>query len=148
MDGRPSADPLVGHRKKSAIERELLHLTSSSRKVQEGSCQCEKHCLRWTLRSALFPACDHVDKPSKYFANDDLNFKGIDAPTPSSQIPKVEKWNNLAINVFVWDKGVTIYRLSKQPQEIPRISMLLIEKAGKFHYTWIKNLSRLLYDQS
>ena len=25
---------------------------------------------------------------------------------------------------------------------------MLTEKAGKFHYTWIKNLNRLLYDQS
>ena len=108
----------------------------------------DDHCFRWTLRSALFPACDHVDRPSKYPTNDDLNFKGIDAPTPISQNPKVEKQNNLAINVFGWDKGVTIHRLSKQPQEIPRINMLLIEKAGKFHYTWIKNLNRLLYDQS
>ena len=36
----------------------------------------------------------------------------------------------------------------KQQQEIPRINLLLIEMAGKFHYTWIKNLNRLLYDQS
>ena len=42
VDGRPGTDPLAGHRKISAIERELLHPTSSSRKVQEGSCQCEK----------------------------------------------------------------------------------------------------------
>ena len=31
---------------------------------------------------------------------------------------------------------------------MPRINLLLIEKAGKFHYTWIKDLNRLLYDQS
>ena len=108
----------------------------------------DDHCFRWTLRSALFLACDHVDSPSKYPTNDDLNFKENDAPTPISQIPKVEKQNNLTINVFGWDKGVIIHRLSKQPQEIPRINMLLIEKAGKFHYIWIKNLNRLLYDQS
>ena len=106
------------------------------------------HCFRWTLRSALFLACDHVDRPLKYPTNDDLNFKENDAPTPISQIPKVMKQNNLAINVFGWDKVVIIHRLSKQPQEIPRINMLLIEKAGKFHYIWIKNLNRLLYDQS
>ena len=52
-----------------------------------------------------------------------------------------------AINVFGWNKGVIIYHLSKQPQEIPRINLLLIE-AGKFHYTRIKDLNRLLYDQS
>ena len=27
-------------------------------------------------------------------------------------------------------------------------NLLLIEKVGKFHYTWVKNLNRLLYDQS
>ena len=42
VDGRPSADPLAGHCKISTIERELLHPTSSSRKVQEGSFQYEK----------------------------------------------------------------------------------------------------------
>ena len=26
----------------------------------------DDHCLRWALRSALFPAWDHVDRPSKY----------------------------------------------------------------------------------
>ena len=31
---------------------------------------------------------------------------------------------------------------------MPRINLLLIEKAGNFHYTWIKDLNRLLYDQS
>ena len=31
---------------------------------------------------------------------------------------------------------------------MPRINLLLIEKAGKFHYTWIKDLNRLLHDQS
>ena len=121
----------------------------------------DDHCLRWALRAALaylrwalraalaYPPPPHnPERPGWYPTEDGRNFQGIDAPTPISQIPKVEKQNNLAINVFGWDKGVTIHRLSKQPQEIPRISMLLIEKAGKFHYTWIKNINRLLYDQS
>ena len=108
----------------------------------------DDHCLRWAHQSTLFPACDHVDRPSKYPTNDDLNFKGISAPTPISQIPKVEKLNNLAINVFGWDKGVNAYRLSTQPEGIPRINLLLIEEPGKHHFTWIKDLNRLLRDQS
>ena len=108
----------------------------------------EDHCLRWVLRSALFPAWDHVDRPSKYPTDDGLDFEGIDAPTPISQVPKVELQNDLAINVFGWNKGVIIYHISKQPQDMPRINLLLIEKASKFHYTWIKDLNRLLHDQS
>ena len=68
-------------------------------------------------------------------------------PSPISHIPEVEKQSNLTINVLGWDKGVTVHRLSKQPQEIPRINLLLLEIIDNFHYTWIKNLNRLLNDQ-
>ena len=56
--------------------------------------------------------------------------------------------NNLVINVFAWNKGVNVYRLSTQPEGMPRINLLLIKKAGEFHYTWVKDLNRLLRDQS
>ena len=70
-------------------------------------------------------------------------------PTPISQIPKVEKQNNMATNVFGWDMGVTVNRLSTQPDGMPRINLLLTEEAGKHHFTWINDLNhRLLYDQS
>ena len=103
------------------------------------------HCLHWALRSALNPATHHVGRPNLYPTLDGFNFGGIDAPTPISQVPKVEKQNGLA-NIFGWDKGLIVHRLSKQPEDIPRINLLLIEKAGKFHYTWIKDLNRLLYN--
>ena len=109
----------------------------------------DDRCLRWALRSAMCPVAngEHNYRPTKYPEEDGLNFTGIDTPTPISQISKVEKQNDLAINVFGWDGAcVIIHRLSERPAE--RINILLIEKAGKFHYTWIKDLNRLLYDQS
>ena len=36
--------------------------------------------------------------------------------------PSVKKSNNLAINVFGWDKGVNVYRLSTQPDGMARIN--------------------------
>ena len=41
-----------------------------------------------------------------------------------------------------------VHHISKQPEDMPRINLLLIKKAGKFHYAWIKDLNRLLRDQS
>ena len=108
----------------------------------------DDHCLRWALPAALFQVAKDLQRPTKYPTEDGLDFTGIDAPTPISQIPKVEWQNDLAINVFGWDKGVIVHHISNQPEDMPRTNLLLIEKAGKFHYTWIKNLSRLLYDQS
>ena len=107
----------------------------------------DDNCLRWALRSALFPMDKNPQRPTKYPTDDGLDFSGIDAPTPLSQIDSVERQNNRAINVFGWDKGVIVHRLSKE-EEGPWINLLMVEKAGKYHYTWIKDLNRLLYDQS
>ena len=106
----------------------------------------DDHCLRWALRAALSPVAKDPQRPTKYPTNDSLDFTGIDSPTPISQILRVEKQYGLAINVFGWDKGVIIHQLSKQPGD--RINLLMIEKAGKFHYTWVKDFNRLLHDQS
>ena len=108
----------------------------------------DDNCLRWSLRSALFPAIKYPQRPTKYPTDDGLDFTGIDAPTPVSQIPKVKRQNNLAINVFGWEKGVIIHHISKRPGEMPRINLLLIEKSNKFHYTWNKDVNHLLHDQS
>ena len=111
----------------------------------------DDHCLRWALRSALFPAAKNPQRPAKYSTKDGLDFTGIDYPTPISQISRIEKQNDLAINVFGWDNAhtcVIIHRLSDAAQARTTVNMLLIEKAGKLHYTWIKDLNRLLYDQS
>ena len=60
----------------------------------------DDNCLRWALRSALYLAKKNAYRTSSYPLEDGLNFDGIDAPTPINQIEKVEKQNNLAINVF------------------------------------------------
>ena len=110
-------------------------------------------CLKWALKSALFPAKNNAQKTSSYSKTDDkLNFTGISAPTSINQITKVERQNNLAINVFGWKGYVIVHQLSKQPSEISRINLMLIEEEEKdgvrTHYTWIKDLNRLLYDQT
>ena len=106
-------------------------------------------CLRWSLRAALFPAARDTERPGKYPTDDGLDFEGINAPTPIDQIERVEKQNNLALNVFGWDcREVVVYRLSKQPGNIRRIHLLLVRNGEQYHYTWIKNFNRLLHNQS
>ena len=105
----------------------------------------DEHCLRYTLRAALFPTSDHPQRISSYPTDDGLNFDGVESPTLVSQICKVEKLNNLAINVYGWEnnKGI-IYRISNQPYDVKRINTLLLEQYEKSHYVLIKNLNRLL----
>ena len=121
----------------------------------------DDRCLEWALKSALYPAKNNVCNKYSYTRHDDLNMKGVDFPTPVSQIPKVEKQNNLAINVYGYTvskklEKLTVfpYYISDQASDMTRINLLLISDEAeetdktKYHYCWIKNLNRLLYNQN
>ena len=112
----------------------------------------DNQCLRWALRAALFPAPrgTQVSRTSSYPTEDGLNFTGIDFPTPVSQIDRLERQNlNLAINVFGWEKEqVVVHRISEKGGEVPRINLMLTKQGENTHYSLVKILSALLFDQS
>ena len=96
----------------------------------------DNRCFEWALLSILYYNKNHPSKLSsyrKYLGT--LNLKGIDIPTPLSQIPKVEKQNLwFAINVYgcsVSPKKQKInvfpYYISDRPPEIRRVNLLLVE---------------------
>ena len=112
-------------------------------------------CLRWALRAARFPVTINSDRPSQYPIEDGFDFTGISFPTPLHEIPKVEKLNNIVINVLGWKDGeVVIYHVSEMNgQGIPCTNVMLITKTDVHtgqqinHYCYIKRLSRLLREQ-
>ena len=112
----------------------------------------DERCLVYSLLSCLHHEDikenhKRVTKYERYL--DELNTKNIDFPTPLSQIPKMERQNELAINVFGWDNiSIVPYHVSKQPREMDRINLLLIDEEDKWHYCWIKDMSRLLSSQT
>ena len=109
----------------------------------------DQECLRWALRSALFPVKNNLGSSYSFPKQDNLNMEGIDIPTPISRINKIERQNNIALNVYGYVKAVVPYHISGQPSEMPRINLLLLhEEKGNHHYCWIKHLSRLLFDQN
>ena len=112
----------------------------------------DNECLKWALRAALFPPIDGRDpqRPNKYPKNDGINYEGIDFPTPLKQIDKLEKQNqNLAINVFGWEKEtVIVHRISEKEKSVKRINLMLIESGERQHYCWVKRVCALLFDKA
>ncbi|KAB0805086.1 hypothetical protein PPYR_02056 [Photinus pyralis] len=135
----------------------------------------DEACFGWALSSALFPAARHSDRVSSYpYYGQILNFEGINFPVSLPQIPKFEKQNpDLSINVYgLIRKSVSNYvtvplYLSKDKKE-QHVNLLMIQddyeidrndlddaynvdkcqdKTIRFHYCWIKNLSRLVHSQ-
>ena len=109
----------------------------------------DNKCLEWALLFSLYPAHDNPHRVSKYKDHEnELNFAGVGFPVTLKDIPKVEKQNSLAINVFGYSESAGIHPLyiTKDNDKSP-INLLLITKVkdGKTnsHYTWIKNFNRL-----
>ena len=113
----------------------------------------DDECLKWALLAALHPAKKDPQRVNKYMEFKELRFTGVDFPTPLSQMPKVERLNNLAINVFGYSKQAGIHPLYLTKDLTPDpINLLLITKVedGKTnsHYCWIKDFNRLCHDQT
>ena len=72
--------------------------------------------------------------------------KAVTSDMKVQVIPKFEKQNNFAISVYtVKEKEKTIYPLYiTKMRNKPPIQLLLIEGDGRNHYTYIRNLNRLL----
>ena len=112
----------------------------------------DNKCLEWALLSSLYPAHDNPHRVSKYKDHEnELNFAGVGFPVTLKDIPKVEKQNYLAINVFGYASVIHPLYLTKDLTRDP-INLLLITevKDGKTnsHYAWIKDFNRLCCDQN
>ena len=113
----------------------------------------DQECLKWALLSALHPVKDNPHRVNKYMQFKELRFTGVDFPVPLSQMPKVERLNNLAINVFGYSQqaGIHPLYLTNDLDHEP-INLLLITevKDGKIisHFSWIKDFNRLCFDQT
>ena len=97
----------------------------------------------------MYPAKKNSDRVTQYtdYSNK-LDLFGIDFPTPLNQISKVEKQNSLAINVFGYEDNVIYPLLLTKKRGEKVINLLLYQKKDQNHYCWIKDFSRLCYDQS
>ena len=84
----------------------------------------DNHCFWWNIIAAENPVDIHPERPGNYpqQAIVDFDRNGINSPVPISQIPRAEQQNNQAVNVFGWDKGAIVHHISKQPEDIPRIT--------------------------
>ena len=113
----------------------------------------DNKCFLWCVLRALNPKDNHperIDKKLKEKENT-LNMDGIEYPVSLKDIDKFEKQNpTISITVFSYNEKNKVFplRVSKYAYtwEV-NILLMLIEKDGVKHYTWVKNISRLLSSQ-
>ena len=121
-------------------------------------------CFAWAVVSALYPTISNINKPSSYpDPKTVLNLKGIRFPIALRQIPQFEAENSISINVYRLQKDrrnfqLCISYLTKTKQD-KHVNLLLLQDSypdndemtnlitPKYHFVWIKNLSRIVSKQ-
>ena len=109
----------------------------------------DNECFKWAVTSAVYQRKKDPQRlNSELKSNSEkLNWKGIDFPTPLTQITRFEKQNPYSINVYGWT-GTSVYplRISKHENE-ESINLILLSNNENQHYCWIKNMSALATSQ-
>lgn len=132
------------------------------------------YCFKWALISAFYnnnnnnDKVDHNYRVSLYkkeihditadiitINNTTLNFVGIEFPTPVTCIKTFEANNpEISITVLGLDDddenpkiiGPYYFTNNKTSKVLHNIYLLLLEEEDKYHYVWIKNISRYGYN--
>ena len=110
----------------------------------------DNECFRWCHIRHLNPINKNpqrINKMDKEMINQ-LNYNGIDFPVSSKHYNKIEKQNDIKINVFGYEEKQTypIY-VSKETYE-DQMNVLLITEEEKKHYVLIKDFDSFMYNQT
>ena len=131
--------------------RGSFHLpTSLANKKAVINVNCDSACFKYALLSVLHynDVPKHRQRSSKYSDwEGELKFEGVDVNeiNISRDIPKIERQNNLKINVHVWEKGLQGCRYNNRHCLASRtVNLLLVcNEQGEQHYCGITSISRL-----
>ncbi|KAG7196406.1 hypothetical protein KM043_000043 [Ampulex compressa] len=130
----------------------------------------DNKCFKWAILSALFPTDVNPYRVNNYqdHANDH-RFKDLKYPMQPKDISKFETSSNISINLYILNKYGRRYEISPchvtSQKRDNHVNLLLIQNfyidesldnppdddetdyVPKFHYVWIKNMSRLIGTQ-
>ena len=104
--------------------------------------------MKWAITSAIYPVEKDTQRLTKYVENSKkFNWDGINFPASLRDIDKFEKQNpSISVNVFGYEKDVYPLRITKNANP-DTVNLLLISEGENQHFTWVKNVSRLLTSQ-
>ena len=110
----------------------------------------DNECFRWCHIRHLNPQAkdsQRIKKVDKQFI-ENLDYSGIEFPVATKQYNKIEKQNEININVFGYeDKQPYPIYVSKEKYE-DCLNLLLITENENKHYVLIKDFNKLMYNQT
>ena len=107
----------------------------------------DEKCFLWCHVRYIRPQEHHSNRVKKEdrVVAEQLNYRGIRFPVEISQVDRVEKQNEISINIFGYTNKVIKLKSSRAKyKEV--MNLLLIDRDGKSHYVLINDLNRLMFN--
>ena len=105
----------------------------------------DNRCFLWCHNRYLNPLKVHPERITKadreYVKR--LDYTGVTFPVTIKDIDKIEKQNQINVNVFGYDKGAYPIRISKAKFK-DHLELLWIEEKENSHYVLIKNFNQFM----
>ena len=95
----------------------------------------------------------HITNPEKITHEDkelisDLDYDGIEFPVQENDFCKIKKMNNICINVFGYENGLTFPIYISDQKLKNSMDLLLVTDADKSHYVYIKNFNKFIFHKT
>ena len=90
---------------------------------------------------------ERITKKDKNMIND-LNYEGIKFPVSKKDYCRIERQNNICINVFCRENGLTYPVYVSDLKFHNFMDLLLISDENKSHYGYIKDVDRFMYNKT
>ena len=108
----------------------------------------DNECFRWCHIRHLNPQeknPQRIKKSDKAFIKN-LDYSGIEFPVSAKQYNKIEKQNNIRINVFGYEskQKYPIYVSNEKHEDC--MNLLIVTEDKKNHYVLIKDFNKFMYD--
>ena len=110
----------------------------------------DNECFRWCHIRHLNPQNKNpqrITKTDKNFIKQ-LDYSNIEFPVTVKQINKIEKQNNIRINLFGYEEKHKFPIYISQEKFQDHLELLLINKDKKNHYVLVKNFNKFMFDQT
>ena len=78
----------------------------------------------------------------------DLDYKSIEFPVSKKYYSRIEQKNNIFINVFCCENGLTYFVQESNEKFKNCMDLLMITKENKSHYVYIKDFSRFVCNKT
>ena len=110
----------------------------------------DNECFRWCHIRHLNPQekdPQRIKKVDKAYI-DKLNYTGIEFPVTVKQINKIEKQNNICINLFGYEEKQKFPIYISKEKFTDHMELLLITEGENNHYVLIKDFNKFMFNQT